>query len=72
MEKPLKILHGSLNKRVMVEIRGRRTYQGTLNGYDVPHMNLVLKQAEEMHNNEKVADHSTIIVRGDNIIYVSP
>ncbi len=72
MEKPLKILHGSLNKRVMVEIRGGRTYQGTLNGYDVPHMNLVLKQAEEMHNTEKVAEHSTIIVRGDNIIYVSP
>lgn len=72
MEKPLKILHGSLNKRVMVEIRGGRAYQGMLNGYDVPHMNLVLKQAEEMHNGEKVEDHSTVIVRGDNIIYVSP
>ena len=72
MEKPLKILHGSLNNRVMVELRGGRTYQGTLDGYDVPHMNLVLKSAEEMSSGEIVSKHNTIIVRGDNIIYVSP
>ena len=72
MEKPLKILHGSLNKRVMVELRGGRSYHGTLDGYDVPHMNLVLKNAEEMANGESAKKHTTIIVRGDNIIYVSP
>jgi len=72
MEKPLKILHGSLNNRVMVELRGGRAYHGTLDGYDVPHMNLVLKGAEEMSNGETVKKHNTIIVRGDNIIYVSP
>jgi small nuclear ribonucleoprotein len=71
-EKPLKILHGSLNNRVIVELRGGRGYNGTLDGYDVPHMNLVLKNAEEMANGESVAKHNTIIVRGDNIIYVSP
>jgi small nuclear ribonucleoprotein len=72
MEKPLKILHASLNNRVMVELRGGRGYHGTLDGYDVPHMNLVLKNAEEMENGQSVAKHSTLIVRGDNIIYVSP
>jgi len=72
IEKPLKILHGSLNNRVIVELRGGRGYSGTLDGYDVPHMNLVLKNAEEMANGESVAKHNTIIVRGDNIIYVSP
>ena len=72
MEKPLKILHGSLNNRVMVELRGGRGYHGQLDGYDVPHMNLVLKNAEEMINGETAKKHSTIIVRGDNIIYVSP
>jgi len=72
MEKPLKILHGSLNNRVMVELRGGRSYHGTLDGYDVPHMNLVLKNAEEMANGEATKKHATIIVRGDNIIYVSP
>ena len=72
MDKPLKILHGSLNNRVMVELRGRRGYHGTLDGYDVPHMNLVLKNAEEIINGETKEKHGTIILRGDNIIYVSP
>lgn len=72
MEKPLKILHGSLNNRVMVELRSGRAYHGTLDGYDVPHMNLVLKNAEEIVNGESAGKHNTIIVRGDNIIYVSP
>ena len=72
MEKPLKILHASLNNRVMVELRGGRGYHGMLDGYDVPHMNLVLKNADEMANGESVAKHNMVIVRGDNIIYVSP
>jgi small nuclear ribonucleoprotein len=72
MEKPLKILHASLNNRVMVELRGGRGYHGTLDGYDVPHMNLVLKNAEESIKGENSAKHNTIILRGDNIIYVSP
>jgi small nuclear ribonucleoprotein (snRNP)-like protein len=72
MDKPLKILHESLNNRVIVELRSGRAYHGILDGYDVPHMNLVLKSADEMKNGESVEKHSTIIVRGDNIIYVSP
>ena len=72
MEKPLKILHGSLNNRVMVELRSGRSYQGVLDGYDVPHMNLVLKNADEIVEGESQGKHTTIIVRGDNIIYVSP
>ena len=72
MEKPLKILHASLNKRVMVELRGGRGYHGILDGYDVPHMNLVLKNAEEKQNDDKSIKHNLVIVRGDNIIYVSP
>ena len=72
MDKPLKILHGSLNNRVIVELRSGRAYHGVLDGYDVPHMNLVLKNADEMNHGESVKKHNTVIVRGDNIIYVSP
>ena len=72
MEKPLKILHASLNNRVMVELRGGRGYHGKLDGYDVPHMNLVLKNADEIVNGQTVVKHNTVIVRGDNIIYISP
>lgn len=72
MDKPLKILHESLNNRVMVELRGGRGYHGELDGYDVPHMNLVLKNADEIINGEVQMKHNRVIVRGDNIIYVSP
>ena len=72
MEKPLKILHGSLNNRVMVELRNGLEYTGILDGYDVPHMNLVLKNADETVNNESKKKHDSVILRGDNIIYISP
>ena len=72
MEKPLELLHASLNNRVMVELRGRRSYHGMLDGYDVPHMNLVLKNADEIIDGNSTTKHNSVIVRGDNIIYVSP
>lgn len=72
MEKPLKLLHSSLNSRVIVELRNGIEYHGILDGYDVPHMNLILKNADETINTEKTEKHSKIIVRGDNIIYISP
>ena len=58
--------------KLSYELRGGRGYHGTLDGYDVPHMNLVLKNAEEMTKGESAAKHNMVIVRGDNIIYVSP
>ncbi|MCD6542466.1 MAG: small nuclear ribonucleoprotein [Thermoplasmata archaeon] len=72
MPKPLEVLHRSLNTRVIVELRGNRGYRGILDGYDVPHMNLVLRDAEEIINGEAVAKREKVIVRGDNIIYISP
>jgi small nuclear ribonucleoprotein len=72
MEKPLKLLHSSLNSRVIVELRNGIEYHGTLDGYDVPHMNLILKNADETINMEKNEKHNRVIVRGDNIIYISP
>ena len=72
MEKPLKILHGALNNRVIVELRSGRAYHGILDGYDVPHMNIVLKNADEIKNGETIAKHNLVILRGDNIVYISP
>jgi small nuclear ribonucleoprotein (snRNP)-like protein len=72
MEKPLKLLHASLNKRVLVELRSGVEYHGILDGYDVPHMNLVLKNADEVVRTEKKNENKKYIVRGDNIIYISP
>ena len=58
MAKPLSYLSKNLNNAVMVELKGNRGYRGTLDGFD-PHMNLVLKNAEELEGGEvkrKLAD----------------
>jgi small nuclear ribonucleoprotein len=71
MIKPLSVLSQAINKNVIVELKGKREYRGVLDGYD-PHMNVVLKNAEEIVNGETVRKHSLAIVRGDNVIYISP
>lgn len=69
--KPLSVLSKNLNKPVMVELKGNRGYRGTLDGFD-PHMNLVLKNAEELEAGEVKRKLEMAIVRGDNVIYISP
>jgi small nuclear ribonucleoprotein len=71
MIKPLSVLNQAVNKNVIVELKGKREYRGVLDGYD-PHMNVVLKNAEEFHNGESVKKTGMTIVRGDNVIYISP
>ena len=71
MIKPLSLLNQCISQNVMVELKGGRGYRGTLDGFD-PHMNLVLRNAEELLNNETTRKVDLAIVRGDNVIYVSP
>lgn len=71
LQKPLAVLNKSINQQVIVELKGKRGYRGTLDGYD-PHMNLVLRNAEETHEDKVVRKIEATIVRGDNVIYISP
>jgi len=71
MQKPLSVLNQAISKHVIVELKAGREYRGILDGYD-PHMNLVLKNSEEFIRNEFVRKIDTTIVRGDNVIYISP
>ena len=71
MQKPLNVLNAAINKQVMVELKGNREYRGVLDGYD-PHMNLVLRNAEELIGGNVVRKLNITIVRGDNVIFISP
>lgn len=71
MQKPLNTLNKSLNNKVLVELKANREYRGILEGYD-PHMNLVLKNAEEYVEKELKRKLDVAIVRGDNVVYISP
>lgn len=72
--KPLELLSKSLEKRVLIKLKGGRELRGKLRGYD-QHMNLVLEDAEEVRTAEEGQDIlkiGTVIVRGDNVIIISP
>ncbi len=69
-KRPLDILNSALNKSVLVRLKGGREFRGELQGYDM-HMNLVLGNAEEIKEN-KTIPLGTVVVRGDNIVFISP
>lgn len=68
--RPLDILNNALNKSVLIRLKGAREFRGELQGYDM-HMNLVLANAEEVKENE-AKKLGTVVVRGDNIVFISP
>ncbi|PKL63405.1 MAG: RNA-binding protein [Methanomicrobiales archaeon HGW-Methanomicrobiales-2] len=69
--RPLDILDQVLNRQpVIISLKGGREIRGILQGYDV-HMNLVLDKAEE-ETDGTAQKLGTLIVRGDNVIYITP
>lgn len=77
VERPLDVLNEALNKTVILKVRGNREIRGILRSYD-PHLNLVLEEAELIYppkNDEDEAKTEVlghIILRGDNVILISP
>jgi len=69
--RPLDVLQQSLHKRVLVEMKGGRSYRGNLDAYD-QHLNLVLSSAEEVVKDEVTSRPGLTLVRGDSIVYISP
>ena len=68
----LRILSQSLGNTVLVRLRSGKMLRGILQGYD-QHMNLVLERAEEItEGNTGQKPLGVIVIRGDNIIMVSP
>jgi len=70
-QRPLDILNESLNEPVIVKLKDGRTFRGELMGYDI-HMNLVLDDTEYIEDGEAAQKLGTVVVRGDNVVYISP
>lgn len=66
-----KILEESLGKVVLVRLKGGKSLRGKLKGFD-QHLNLVLEETEDTTDMEKVKRLGVIVVRGDNVIIISP
>jgi len=65
------ILEESLGKSVVIRLRGGKSIRGKLQGFD-QHLNLVLEKAEDVTDVNNTKELGLIIVRGDNVIMISP
>ncbi len=64
------LLQKSLGSMVLVKLKGGREVRGVLRSFD-QHLNLVLDDAEELRES-KTRKLGLIIVRGDNVVLISP
>lgn len=66
----LKVLEDFIESDVLVQLKGGRVLKGILEAYD-NHLNVLLRQAEEI-NGDRTRQLGTVLVRGDNVIVISP
>ena len=67
----VRVLDESVGKIVLIKLKGGKVIRGNLQGFD-QHMNLLLEQSEEVQEEGKTNSLGTIVVRGDNVVIISP
>lgn len=68
--RPFDFLNKSVNKNVLVVMKGGTTVRGTLKAFDV-HMNIILEDAEKVTEGSPDIKYGTTIIRGDTVILIS-
>ena len=66
-----RVLAENIGNIVLVKLKGAKEVRGKLKSYD-QHLNLVLEDAEEVREDGTTRKLGTIVIRGDNVILVSP
>ncbi len=69
--RPFDLLNDSLGKEVLVVLKGEISIRGMLKAFDV-HMNIVLENAEELAEGKIKTKYGKMILRGDNVLLISP
>ncbi|HLC92517.1 MAG TPA: LSm family protein [archaeon] len=69
--RPFDLLTGSIGKSVLVELKENVSFRGELKAFDV-HMNLVLENAEKLAGGEVKSKYGRVLLRGDNVLLISP
>ncbi|MBD3254777.1 MAG: small nuclear ribonucleoprotein [Candidatus Lokiarchaeota archaeon] len=76
--RPIDYLKNSINKVILIKVKRNRLFRGRLEGFD-EHLNLYLEgtsqifeyQDEDGNIREEHEDLGSIVVRGDNVIFVN-
>jgi small nuclear ribonucleoprotein len=77
-KRPIDYLDNSINKIILIKVKRNRLFRGKLSGYD-EHLNLYLEgtsqifeyQDEDGNIREEHEELGSIVVRGDNVIFVN-
>ena len=67
---PAKVLERTVNKQISLLLKDNRLLEGKLVGYD-DYMNMILEDTEETNGDSK-RRIGTIILRGNNVVSISP
>ena len=66
----MRVLDESAGKTVLIKLKGNKIIRGVLKGFD-QHMNILLEETEEV-TEEGSKNLGTIVLRGDNVVLISP
>ncbi|MEM2026482.1 MAG: LSM domain-containing protein [Candidatus Bathyarchaeia archaeon] len=69
-KKPLNVLMKQLNSYIGVTLKNNLEYRGTMIHCD-SYMNIILDSAEEYNGDNLVANYGKVLVRGNNILYIT-
>ena len=69
MQRPLDVLGSSVDKRILVKTKLGEDIVGVLKAFD-SHINIWLDEA--LIQGEKEVSLGKVLIRGDNIVYISP
>ena len=71
-QRPLDVLGNAEHKRLIIQVKNRDKIIGTLKAFD-SHLNIWLDDAEvQSADGESSVKLGTVLVRGDNIVLISP
>ncbi len=68
-KRPLTMLQKSTKKKVIVRLKNEVEYKGKMDNVD-SYMNLVMTDAEELHDGKVIANYGRVIVRGNNVLFI--
>ena len=69
MKRPLDVLGSSVDKNILVKTKFGESVTGVLKAFD-SHINVWLDEARVL--GEKELNLGKVLIRGDNIVYISP
>ena len=71
VSRPLDVLGSSQDKHVIIRMKSGETINGVLKAFD-QHINIWMEEAEIQTANGEGVKLGKVLVRGDNIVLVSP